>query len=341
VTVSDSTSSDPFVTIAIPTFNRAPLLKRCIAAALAQSYRRFEVLVSNNASTDNTDEVLRSFDDRRLRSIKQETNTGLIANWNACLAQAKGEYIVFVSDDDLVEPWLLDRCIGVVRSEPGVPIVIALSDISFSSGYRLQAIVNHNLGTGVWDGTDILNEVLDGSVFAPMCTTLLRTEALRASGGFPVDWGTHSVDKAAWIPLLLTGRAGLVNKSCGTVATHDGTVTSNLAIDAILRDIWRLVDLIAEVADRSIRDSEKRREIEQRAKRYFALCAVYLIDSRRRGGTTLAEAVSEIWPWRSELVFLRLSDLHRLARPLANILLPRPAIQFLRLFARAGRRLGS
>ena len=177
MTISVSTLSnmarDPLITIGIPTFNRASLLRRCVAAALAQSYQHFEVLVSNNASTDETAHVLACFDDRRLRVVKQERNIGLIPNWNACLAEAKGEYIVFVSDDDLVAPWLLDRCIDVVRSEPDVPIVIALSDISFSSGYKLPAMINRKLGTGVWDGTDVLREVLDGSVFAPMCTIMI------------------------------------------------------------------------------------------------------------------------------------------------------------------------
>ena len=208
---SFDTSCDPLVTMAIPTFNRAPLLERCVSASLAQCYKRFEVMVSNNASTDETDEVLRHFHDRRLRVIKQERNIGLIPNWNACLAEAKGEYIVFVSDDDIVAPWLVDRCIEVVRSEPDILIVIALSDVSFPS-YSLPAIASRKLQTGVWDGTDVLLEVLDGSIFGSMCTIMIRTDALRAKGGFPANWGPHSVDWAVWIPFLFSGKVGFVNE---------------------------------------------------------------------------------------------------------------------------------
>ncbi|MGY4286387.1 glycosyltransferase involved in cell wall biosynthesis [Bradyrhizobium sp. LM2.7] len=332
---SEQISSDPLVTIAIPTFNRAAMLKCCIAAALAQSYPHFEVVVSDNASTDETPEVLKACDDQRLRFIRQQTNIGLVTNWNACLAQAKGDYIVFVSDDDIVAPWLLDRCIDVARSEPGVPIVIALSDISYSSGYTLKGVANRRLGTGIWGGTEILKEVLNGLIFAPMCTILLRTDVVRARGGFPVEWGPHTVDKAVWVPLLLTGQAGLVNECCGTQATHDGTVTSNLDTDVILRDVWKVVELIEDVADRKIDDLRKRRDLKRHARRYFTLCVIYLISSRRKAGITLLEALFGFWRWRRELAAVRPSDLFGLSRSFANILLPRAIVRLLGSINRA------
>ena len=104
---SPSFPDGPLVTIAIPTFNRARLLKDCILSALSQTYQHFEIVVSDNASTDETVEVLRQFRDRRLRVIRQRSNIGMLPNWNACLAEAKGDYILFVSDDDRIAPWML------------------------------------------------------------------------------------------------------------------------------------------------------------------------------------------------------------------------------------------
>src|SRR5262245_38440162 len=111
--VSDATSG-PLVTIAVPTFNRAPWLKECLLSALSQTCRRFEIIVSHNASTAETERVLREFSDSRLRIITQDTNIGLLPNWNACLAGARGDYVIFVSDDDRIAPWLLERCIDLV-----------------------------------------------------------------------------------------------------------------------------------------------------------------------------------------------------------------------------------
>ena len=200
-------ANHPLVTIAIPTFNRASWLKDCIASALSQTYPHFEVLVSNNASTDETEQVLGDFSDRRLRVIKQKTNIGPLPNWNACLAGARGEYIVLVCDDDRIAPWLLERCIGVVEKEPRIPIVLSLSDIhSTLEGRTWPAQPSQFLQTGIWDGTDILVEYFRNEFSVEMCSIMLRTDAIRARGGFPVDL-PHAADIAAWAPLLLSGKA--------------------------------------------------------------------------------------------------------------------------------------
>src|SRR5437762_14022733 len=117
---SSTPAADPLVTIAIPTFNRCAWLKDCVLSALAQTYRNFEIVVSDNASTDATQDVLREFQDPRLRVVKQPTNIGLIPNWNACLAAASGDFILFVADDDRISPRMLERCVGLVRSEPAI-----------------------------------------------------------------------------------------------------------------------------------------------------------------------------------------------------------------------------
>jgi cellulose synthase/poly-beta-1,6-N-acetylglucosamine synthase-like glycosyltransferase len=76
VTFSNSVSDNqvyPFVTIGIPTFNRAALLKGCVTAARSQTYPHFEVVVSNNASPDDTGNVLSGFNDPRLRELRRST----------------------------------------------------------------------------------------------------------------------------------------------------------------------------------------------------------------------------------------------------------------------------
>ena len=205
-------AGDPLVTIAIPTFNRASLLRDCVLAALSQTYQHFEILVSDNASTDETEEVLREFSDRRLRVVRQKTNIGMLPNWNACLAEAKGDYIVFVSDDDRIAPWMLERCIALVKSNFAISIVIGLSDIhSIEMAKTRPGTTSRKLGTGIWDGSDILIEYLNDQINTAMCGIVIRTDSLRANGGFPIDL-PHAADVAAWAPLLLRGKAGLVNE---------------------------------------------------------------------------------------------------------------------------------
>ncbi len=328
---------NPFITIAIPTFNRSSWLKACILSALNQSYQHFEVVVSDNASTDDTAKLLKTFRNPRLRVIHQTKNIGAIPNWNACLSKAKGDFIVFLSDDDEIAPWFLERCISLIKSDPKIPIVVALSDTNLRSEFRrLPARVSRRLDTGIWDGDDILKEFLRGAITAVTCTILFRTNSLRAKGGFPLDW-PHVGDIAAWTSLLLTGRAGFVNERCGTYCVHGGTQSVNFTTDIRLTDLRKLTDLIQDLANRLIENPERRRQVQLEARRYFAGNALYLIALRRKAGAPLAELFSLTWGLRADLGQLGIRKMVGASRYLAILVFPTALTNFLRRFLRTAR----
>jgi glycosyltransferase involved in cell wall biosynthesis len=315
-----ASTDDPLVTIAIPTFNRVFWLEDCILSVFSQSYQCFEVLVSDNASTDGTADFLRTIFDRRLRVIRQSTNIGLLPNWNACLAAAKGRYIVFVSDDNRIAPHFLDRCIALVRIEPRVPVVVALNDSYSTAGRskRCSPNASKTLGTGIWNGTDILLEFLKRQISAEMCTIMIRTDALRARGGFPTDLPL-AADLAAWSPLLLTGRSALVNECCGTVIRHSGTQTSNHALDLRLRDHKAAVNLIMTIADHSIDDLEKRHEVKLEAQRNIARALLEVLLESPSKGERLAHRLPLFWRYRRDIAMV---SVFTLAKLLAILILP-------------------
>lgn len=324
------TNSDPLITIAIPTFNRALWLQNCILAALSQTYGRLEVFVSDNASTDNTAEVLASFHDQRLRIIRQETNIGLLPNWNACLAGARGDYIVFVSDDDMIAPDMLERCIALLRSNRQIPLVIALSDTYLIEEQESRhSTPSRVLKTGIWDGTDILLEYLKDRIYPAMCSILIRTDALRKRGGFPADL-PHAGDAAGWAPLLLNGKSGFVNESCATNVVHNSRETSNLKIEQLLIDGFRVADLISDMASSSIDDRRKRYDVQIECRRCFARRAILIFSYYRRGGGKLVGVIPLVWKYRRHLSRVGLVDFIRLAKPIAVILLPKQITYWVR-----------
>lgn len=90
------------LTIAIPTFNRAKCIKATIDSILNQTYKKFELLIIDNASTDNTEDIVTNIHDKRVRYIKNDENIGYIGNWNKCFELAKGEIVWIVHSDDLL-----------------------------------------------------------------------------------------------------------------------------------------------------------------------------------------------------------------------------------------------
>ena len=310
----------PLVTIAIPTFNRAPLLRDCIASALSQTYRNLEVLVSDNASTDETRETLSEFTDPRLRVIRQERNIGLLPNWNSCLACAKGDYIVFLSDDDRIAPWLLERCIGVIGQQPQVPIVVTLSNRhSPSTGKTFPARFSRSLETGIWDGTEILAEFLKDQITVTICGVMMRTALVRARGGFSLDF-PHAADVAAWAPLLFLGNAGFVNEACATFSCHNKSETARMSVEELLRDGWQMANLISDQAKEHIGDAPRRRMLQVQSRRCFARRGLVLLSDYRKNGGDIQTLLNFIWRFRRYLSDVNVAAVLRF---MAIVLCPR------------------
>jgi glycosyl transferase family 2 len=120
-----SAQSSPTVSVGIPTYNRAEGLQRALESVLAQSERDIEVIVADNASSDETSRVveLAAARDPRVRSITQPRNVGLTANFNTVLQAARGRYAMVLADDDWLEPDYLARCRAALDADERLALV--------------------------------------------------------------------------------------------------------------------------------------------------------------------------------------------------------------------------
>jgi len=113
------------VSVGIPTRNRSSLLARALESILAQDHARVEAVVSDNASTDDTEAVCRALAgrDSRVRYTRQPQNIGATANFNAVLAAARGDYFMWLSDDDWLDANYLSACLDVLKAGAGTSMV--------------------------------------------------------------------------------------------------------------------------------------------------------------------------------------------------------------------------
>ena len=97
-------SSTPKVSVCIPVYNGSDYIAESIESVLGQTYKEFQLIVADNCSTDNTEEIVRNFHDPRLTFIRNKQNLGLAGNFNRCLELAKGEYVCIWHHDDVMLP---------------------------------------------------------------------------------------------------------------------------------------------------------------------------------------------------------------------------------------------
>jgi len=107
---------NPTVSVIIPTYNRAHLIKRAIQSVLNQTYQDFEVIIVDDGSTDNTEKVVKSFNDPRIRYIRHEKNKGAAAARNTGIKAAKGKFIAFQDSDDEWLPEKLEKQMKVFET---------------------------------------------------------------------------------------------------------------------------------------------------------------------------------------------------------------------------------
>ena len=117
--------AEPLVTVGVPTYNRADRLERALRSVLGQTHRRLEVVVSDNASTDATPGLVRRLadEDDRIRIVRHPENRGPTANFNGLREDYRGEWFMYLGDDDWLDPPYVERCLEVLRRHPDHALV--------------------------------------------------------------------------------------------------------------------------------------------------------------------------------------------------------------------------
>lgn len=108
----------PLITLVIPTRERAQTLKATLETALDQANDNFQIVVSDNFSRDNTKEVVESFSDSRITYVNTGMRVSMVDNWEFALQHARGEYVIYIGDDDGIMPGAINHLQRLIESRP-------------------------------------------------------------------------------------------------------------------------------------------------------------------------------------------------------------------------------
>ncbi|NEU72877.1 glycosyltransferase [Hassallia byssoidea VB512170] len=116
------TKNQPRLSIGLPVYNGEKFLKEAIESLLAQTFADFELIICDNASTDKTEEICRTYatKDKRIRYYRNERNIGCAPNFNRVFELSTGEYFKWAAYDDLHAPDFIARCIEILDKDPSI-----------------------------------------------------------------------------------------------------------------------------------------------------------------------------------------------------------------------------
>jgi glycosyltransferase involved in cell wall biosynthesis len=185
----------PKVTVAIPTFNRFELLMRAISSVLAQTYLDFELLVIDNASTDDTHSLASFVNDRRLRYVRNDTNMGIIGNWNRAIELSSSEYLIIFHDDDVMHPTLLEKSVEALDKFPTVGFCFPFVKRVDRSGRFLNLWCDNYGVSGMMTGIRYLEITLAKERCISMAPSMVfRSSVYNAVGSYKEDYGHNTFD---------------------------------------------------------------------------------------------------------------------------------------------------
>jgi glycosyltransferase involved in cell wall biosynthesis len=221
----------PTVSVCVPTFNGAQFVERTIRSVLAQTWGDYELVVSDDGSTDATLDILDRIDDSRLRVVAGEGRAGAAANFNRAVGLARGKYVKLLCQDDLLYPECLERQVAAMEAgaRSGVVLVACRRDIVDDHdrviyrhrGWRgAQGVISGGraMRANVRAGTNLIGE--------PSAVLCSRT-ALDEVGGFSVEQ-SYMIDLEAWMRLLDHGNLSYLPESLCTFRVSQDSWSSKL-----------------------------------------------------------------------------------------------------------------
>ncbi|MBK5240997.1 glycosyltransferase [Clostridium sp.] len=220
---------DSLVSILIPTYNRAIFLEKCIKSALNQTYGNLEIIISDNCSTDNTEEIVSKYNDTKIRYVKNFRNIGPILNWKNALMKSKGKYCVILCDDDyFIDNEYVQNAINLFTKDNSINLVITDCVL----GRKQQVSTNISLKQ-VTDGKEFLRNFWSKNYHIPVISNVfIREEAMKINA-----FSNNSIlysDIELWLMLMCNGNVGYINKQSVYYNFHDDNIVTNMDLDTII-----------------------------------------------------------------------------------------------------------
>lgn len=229
----------PLITIFIPTYKRPHLLKKTLKSALEQTYKDLCILVCDNASDDETPQVIAEFmqQDSRILYVRHEKNRGMLGNYIFGISQIKTEFFVIVSDDDILLPHFCETALKGFSEFPDIAFFAASTLMATKQSGIFRVPLEKWPREGLFSSEEGL-PLMIGKYPVPI-TVLIRTKALSNVAidiENPVAWDCDLlIQLAGQFPFMIS------KKPCGIYVSHPHSFSGVLTFEKSLESILKLI----------------------------------------------------------------------------------------------------
>jgi glycosyltransferase involved in cell wall biosynthesis len=226
---------NPRVSFVVPCYKLGHLLPECLRSILSQSFEDFEILIMNDRSPDDTEQVAETFVSPRVRHIKNEQNLGHLRNYNKGIDLSRGEYIWLISADDyLRSPNVLEKYVRLMDAEPTIGYTVC-AGYSVIDGQEREIVGAYGRKDAVVKGHVFLKALLDSN-FVLAASAMVRRKCYQDLGAFPLNasWQGQAVDMGwlgdwyLWCIFAMYFDVGYFADPMVCYRTHDMSMTNNI-----------------------------------------------------------------------------------------------------------------
>lgn len=225
------------VTIVIPTIGRPDYIKHTLAAVCAQDYRNLEILISDNFPAVSTASLLPEALDPRIRIIVRASRLEFSEHMNLCLSEASGEYLMILSDDDLIGANYISEMMSLFR-DPQVKVAVGTQEVICDSDFSIKE--SRFPEAQVVAGNAYINNVMTGRVSSPVLTyfsLFAKRQDILDAGGFNNYPDGSNADNYLFYSLAMSGAVGISSVWMG-YRVYQASFGLSTAFSKLYRSTW-------------------------------------------------------------------------------------------------------
>lgn len=223
----DNALKRPAVSVCIPIYNGAKYIRESIDSILSQSFKDFELILVNDASTDDSKTIIETYNDPRIKYFENDHNLGMVANWNKCLEQSTGDYVCIFHQDDVMSEKNLEEKVALFKADKNIGLIYSDTVIIDQKGkvnsHHWFNLLDPNVDF-IRPGKAFFDLMFENLNIVCCPSVLVRRECYEKVGGFDIRL-PFSCDMEMWMRISLFSDVAYISKPLIQYRFHETNLT--------------------------------------------------------------------------------------------------------------------